>query len=133
MHPRASRRSDGSKMTQTARLYLLMCLFLAATTGAAAQDKGTLAPHPLPPLPHPDDPATPAKELFARKLMPSKGDSHPIGFYSAGCLTGGVALPISGPTWQVMRLSRNRNWGHPSLLAFIQDLGNEVHAAKTWN
>jgi len=28
-----------------------------------------------------------------------------------GCLAGGMALPINGQTWQVMRLSRNRNWG----------------------
>ncbi|MFO1138063.1 MAG: penicillin-insensitive murein endopeptidase [Paracoccus sp. (in: a-proteobacteria)] len=25
-----------------------------------------------------------------------------------------MELPESGPSWQVMRLSRNRNWGHPS-------------------
>ena len=43
-----------------------------------------------------------------------------IGYYTHGCLAGGVALPINGPTWQVMRLSRNRNWGHP---AADQDAG----------
>ena len=35
--------------------------------GATAQDKGTLNPKPLPPLANPDDPKTPAKELFGRK------------------------------------------------------------------
>ena len=41
------------------------------------------------------------------------GQRASIGFYSKGCLAGAVALPINGATWQVMRLSRNRNWGHP--------------------
>src|ERR1044071_2478807 len=45
-----------------------------------------------------------------------------IGFYSKGCLAGAVALPINGPTWQVMRLSRNRNWGHPKLIEFLERL-----------
>ena len=79
---------------------------------ATAQDKGTLNPQPLPPLAKPDDPATPAKELFGRKTAPANLQTRTIGFYSKGCLAGAVALPINGATWQVMRLSRNRNWGH---------------------
>ena len=70
-------------------------------------------PKPLPPLEHPDDPKTPAKELFGRKTAPVSMEARSIGYYTHGCLAGGVALPINGPTWQVMRLSRNRNWGHP--------------------
>ena len=88
-------------------------LLLAAAGGARAQDKGTLEPHALPPLAHPDDPKTPAKQLFGRKVAPTTGPSHVVGFYSSGCLDGAAALPINGPAWQVMRLSRNRNWGHP--------------------
>ena len=38
---------------------------------AVAQDKGTLNPQPLPPLAKPDDPATPAKQLFGRKTGPA--------------------------------------------------------------
>jgi penicillin-insensitive murein endopeptidase len=108
-------------------------VLLVSATGATAQDIGTLNPKPLPPLANPDDPATPAKELFARKTTPTTGAPRAIGFYSAGCLSGGVALPIDGPSWQVMRLSRNRNWGHPDLLRFLEGLGSEVNAAKTWN
>lgn len=55
-----------------------------------------------------------------------------VGFYSKGCLDGAVALPIDGPNWQVMRLSRNRNWGHPRLINLLGDLSSK--AAKTgWN
>jgi penicillin-insensitive murein DD-endopeptidase len=113
---------------------LLACLILAATAlNASAQDKGTIEPHPLPPLAHPDDPKTPAKELFGRKSAPTQGESHVVGFYASGCLAGGTALPINGPSWQVMRLSRNRNWGHPALVRFLEDLGTQVHQAGTWN
>jgi len=36
-----------------------------------------------------------------------------IGSYVKGCIAGAEQMPINGDTWQVMRLSRNRNWGHP--------------------
>ena len=49
-----------------------------------------------------------------------------IGYYTHGCLAGGVALPINGPTWQVMRLSRNRNWGHPDLIKILEHLASKA-------
>jgi len=101
-------------------------------TGAAAQDKGTVDPKPLPPLAHPDDPKNPAKELFGRRPMPTKAEARSIGFYTHGCLDGGVALPINGRTWQVMRLSRNRNWGHPGLIAFLERLAGKVPKVSDW-
>src|SRR5215211_7872602 len=98
---------------------------LAAGT-ANAQDKGTLNPKPLPPLAKPDDPATPAKELFGRRPVPAPLEARTIGFYSKGCLAGAKALPINGKTWQVMRLSRNRNWGHPNLVNFLEKLADKM-------
>ncbi|MBS0242942.1 MAG: penicillin-insensitive murein endopeptidase [Proteobacteria bacterium] len=55
-----------------------------------------------------------------------------IGFYSKGCLAGAVPVPIDGETWQVMRLSRNRNWGHPKLVALIERLAEDVAAKDGW-
>jgi penicillin-insensitive murein endopeptidase len=107
---------------------LLALLFMVAQV-AAAQDKGTLNPEPLPALANPSDPATPAKELFGRKTGPLPVEARTIGGYSKGCLAGAQALPINGKTWQVMRLSRNRNWGHPNLVRFLERLAN--HAPKT--
>jgi len=101
---------------------LLPALLLAGLAPAAAQDRGTLDPKPLPPLAHPNSPSTPAKELFGREREPVPLAARAIGYYSAGCLAGAKALPINGPTWQVMRLSRNRNWGHPKLIAFLERL-----------
>jgi penicillin-insensitive murein endopeptidase len=37
-----------------------------------------------------------------------------------------VALPINGKTWQVMRLSRDRNWGHPDLIRFLERFADKV-------
>src|SRR5260221_1178282 len=108
---------------------LALAAALLAPQVARAQDKGTLNPQPLPPLAKPDDPATPAKELFGRKTAPAPLQARTIGFYSKGCLAGAVALPINGPTWQVMRLSRNRNWGHPNLIEFLERLS--AQAPKT--
>ncbi|MGB8565729.1 MAG: penicillin-insensitive murein endopeptidase, partial [Pseudolabrys sp.] len=104
-----------------------MCAVLFFAHGAAnAQDKGILDPKPLPPLAKPDGPGTLAKELFARKTTPSQGPARSIGFYSHGCIAGAVALPVDGETWQVMRVSRNRNWGHPELIQFIEQLADKA-------
>jgi penicillin-insensitive murein endopeptidase len=104
-----------------------------ACCGAAAQDLGTMDPKPLPPVEHPNDPKIAARELFGRKTEPSKTDKpHSIGYYTSGCLAGGVALPINGPTWQVMRLSRNRNWGHPAMVKTIEELSEKAHKLG-WN
>src|SRR5713226_357449 len=108
-------------------------LTLLAATAAAAQDKGTVEPNALPPLEHPDDAKTPAKQLFGRVAVPTQGHGHVVGFYADGCLAGGTALPIDGPAWQVMRLSRNRNWGHRALIRFLESLATKVHEAGTWN
>ena len=111
------------------RAAALLLTAVLAPQVATAQDKGTLNPRPLQPLAKPDDPATPAKELFGRKSAPENLQTRTIGFYSKGCLAGAVALPINGATWQVMRLSRNRNWGHPNLVQFLERLA--AQAPKT--
>jgi penicillin-insensitive murein endopeptidase len=99
---------------------------LFAADQALAQDKGSINPQPLPPLTRPDDPKLPAKELFARKTTPAELQTHTIGFYAKGCLAGAAALPINGKTWQVMRVSRNRNWGHPALVDFLERLAEQA-------
>lgn len=97
------------------------------------------APSPVvtaPPLP-PAKPATEgskavAKYLFAAKQLPSLGKAMAIGYYPSGCLSGGVELPIDGPNWQVMRVSRNRNWGHPDLVRFLERFAPAAAKATGW-
>ncbi len=66
---------------------------------------------------------TAASALFAASRTPAAGAPAPIGSHARGCAAGLVELAETGPTWQAMRLSRGRNWGHPETLAVIADLG----------
>jgi penicillin-insensitive murein endopeptidase len=108
----------------------ILALGLAAE--APAQEKGTLDPKPLPALANPSAPSTPAKELFGRARDSAPLEANPIGFYSKGCLAGGEQLPVNGPNWQVMRLSRNRNWGHPALVRFLERFSAKAAQASGW-
>ena len=42
-------------------------------------------------------------------------------------------LAETGPTWQAMRLSRNRNWGHPEAIDFVEKLSQKAAAQPGWN
>jgi penicillin-insensitive murein DD-endopeptidase len=73
-----------------------------------------------------------AKVIFGRESTPSAGPPQAIGFYDRGCLNGAIALPADGPNWQVMRLSRNRAWGHPVLIAFLERLAQKLPREAGW-
>jgi penicillin-insensitive murein DD-endopeptidase len=74
----------------------------------------------------------PARELFGAAKTPAPLAARAIGFYAKGCLAGGKALSIDGPAWQAMRLSRNRNWGHPEMVALVERLATEAKKAGEW-
>ncbi|KZL22064.1 Penicillin-insensitive murein endopeptidase precursor [Pseudovibrio axinellae] len=73
-----------------------------------------------------------AKYHFGKKKTPSKQRSASFGGYAKGCVAGAVAIPENGENWQVMRLSRNRNWGHPVLVKFLKSLAADAPALG-WN
>jgi penicillin-insensitive murein DD-endopeptidase len=75
---------------------------------------------------------TPARDLFGSRAQPASMQARSIGFYAHGCLAGAVALPVDGKTWQAVRLSRNRNWGHPDLIAFLERFSAKVPQAAGW-
>ena len=85
-------------------LFLLLPSAVACSSAVLAQDKGSVDPQPLPPIANPNDPKLAAKELFGRKVLPAAMPTRVIGFYAKGCIAGAEALPINGPTWQVMRI-----------------------------
>src|SRR3982750_3256944 len=115
------------------KLRLILALLLVPLAAPApAQNKGGWEPDPLPPLANPDDPKIGAKELFGRKVLPAAMPTRVIGFYAKGCIAGAEGLPINGGTWQVMRLSRNRYWGHPELVALVQRLSVKAHKEAGW-
>jgi penicillin-insensitive murein endopeptidase len=73
-----------------------------------------------------------AKRVFGHLAVPSAGPPRSIGGYTKGCIAGAVALPADGPTWQVMRPSRNRAWGHPVLIAAIEHLAESLPGINGW-
>ncbi|MDB6178887.1 penicillin-insensitive murein endopeptidase [Paracoccus sp. Z330] len=70
-----------------------------------------------------------AKDVFGHFSTPSQGPAVSIGYYSKGCAQGLQQLPESGPSWQAMRLSRNRNWGHPDLNNLLIGLSQAAQKA----
>jgi penicillin-insensitive murein endopeptidase len=113
-------------------ILLFLATVLLGATCASAQDKGSVDPKPLPPLDNPKDPKIGAKQLFARKLLPAAMPPRAIGAYNGGCLAGAEQMPINGDTWQVMRLSRNRYWGHPNTIAMLKRLADKAHKDAGW-
>jgi penicillin-insensitive murein DD-endopeptidase len=61
--------------------------------------------------------------VFAK---PYPGPAHSIGSPANGCLAGAVALPLSGTGWETLRPGRNRYWGNPALVAFLEDMGGRL-------
>ncbi|MBE1285165.1 MAG: penicillin-insensitive murein endopeptidase [Rhodobacteraceae bacterium] len=74
-----------------------------------------------------------AKQLFGAKASASAQRPAPFGSYSKGCVAGAVELPETGPTWQAMRLSRNRNWGHPDAIDYVKKLSAFAAKQPGWN
>jgi penicillin-insensitive murein endopeptidase len=108
-----------------------------ALTSAAAQSTGDV---PMPPnklLKNSEQEkvqnSKPASVLFSEKKLPSLGKAMAIGYYPRGCLQGGVKLPVTGSTWQVMRVSRNRYWGHPELVNFLERFAPLAAKATGWH
>jgi penicillin-insensitive murein endopeptidase len=73
-----------------------------------------------------------AKRAFGAVASPAPGPARSIGSYTKGCVAGATALPADGPNWQVMRPSRNRAWGHPVLIAFVERLAAEAAGTAGW-
>ncbi|PRY77562.1 penicillin-insensitive murein endopeptidase [Yoonia maritima] len=73
-----------------------------------------------------------AKHLFGAMQSGSNQRSQSFGGYARGCQAGAEQLPETGPTWQAMRLSRNRNWAQPVTVDFVQDLSRFAATQAGW-
>jgi len=89
-----------------------------ATTAAAAP-----APAPAPKL------GLVAKYWQALRV-PATGPALSIGTTNNGCLQGAASLPQSGPGYELIRVGRNRRFGHPNLVAYIRRLGAAARRAR---
>jgi len=73
-----------------------------------------------------------AKTLFGAMPAGSAQASQPFGGYARGCQAGAQQLEETGPTWQAMRLSRNRNWAQPKTLDYVRDLSRFAATQPGW-
>ncbi len=62
------------------------------------------------------------KKNWADFKTPFVGTPAALGSSSAGCLAGAQALSEKTESYILMRPSRERVWGHPVLLSFLQDM-----------
>lgn len=76
---------------------------------------------------------TPAKQLFGAMATGSDQRAQAYGGYANGCQAGAVQLPETGPTWQAMRLSRNRHWAQPVMIDFVERLSRKAARQPGWN
>ncbi len=65
-------------------------------------------------------------DRWSAQTLPKPGPARVIGSYSAGCLQGAVALPLTGDGFEVLHPSRNRHYGHPVLVEYVRRLGADV-------
>lgn len=59
---------------------------------------------------------------------PSSGKTQTIGSYISGCISGAETLPANNPNYQITHFSRNRYYGHQSLINFIQNFAQQVYS-----
>ncbi len=104
---------------------LIAALALTVLAACTSGDRAAMAPPPAPGGVGVTQGGA-AKLLFGGQPVAAAMPAAPYGTYSRGCLAGGVQLAETGPTWQAMRLSRNRNWAHPETIDYLQDLARRV-------
>lgn len=97
------------KKLRPVSVYLLFCMFLVLFLSCSKKETAVPATKPA------------DKEHTVDKL---KGES--IGKYTAGCIENPSKLERKGPGYQVIRLHRERYYGHPDTIRLIEDLGSEV-------
>jgi len=74
-------------------------------------------------------PAGAAESPWGAVRAPSAGAMQSIGGPANGCIAGAAALPADGPGFSVIRISRNRFYGHRDTIAFVERLGRAAQGA----
>ena len=68
-------------------------------------------------------------QRIKRPIPAADGKANPIGSYSNGCIIGAEPLPYKGEGYQVIRMNKNRYYGHPDMIAYLQRLGQKAKSA----
>ena len=61
---------------------------------------------------------------------PAADEPESIGRYAGGCVIGAARLPPNGPGYQAIDLERNRHYGHPDLVRFVESLAQRAEDAE---
>jgi len=117
-------------MRWSAAFIAMLALWVACGAAAAQDNVAEEAAHRAARLA--TLPRDAAQRVFGLETTPAQGQPEAIGAYERGCLEGAVELPADGRNWQVMRPSRNRAWGHPALIGFIERLAAKLPAEAGW-
>jgi penicillin-insensitive murein endopeptidase len=112
MVPSAPPRTDGARRLMPASATWLRALIPAATLVATVM-LGAWSPAIAKPRP----------KTWPLILWPVVGPARVIGGYGSACIVGAVPLPLQGDGYQAVSVSLRRYYGHPTLVAFVQDLG----------
>ncbi len=108
------------------RSFCILCVSILLALAISAD--GSAAKKKKKPVPH----SPVARDVFGHQKQPAPLAARSIGSYAKGCLAGAKPLPVNGPAWQAMRLSRNRNWGHPVLISFLERLAVDAQKHDDW-
>lgn len=109
--------------------FLFALLLLAAAPAHAetnASEEAQYRAHALRTLPR-----DAARRLFSAPTAPAQLPAQAFGAYGRGCAAGAVPLAPEGPGWQVMRPSRQRHFGQPKLVEWIQAFAAQA-SAEGW-
>jgi penicillin-insensitive murein endopeptidase len=68
---------------------------------------------------------------WASLKTPSTSEPKIYGSYQMGCLAGAKALPLDGQGYTVVRRSRERYYGHPTLVNYLTELGKKLKQKNT--
>ena len=71
-----------------------------------------------------------AQPEWGKTTAPAPGAARIFGSYTNGCIAGARSLPPEGPGHQVVRMSRNRYFGHPETVDYLLNFGRRVAGAK---
>ena len=71
-----------------------------------------------------------AQPEWGKTTAPAPGAIRIFGSYTNGCIAGARSLPPEGPGHQVVRMSRNRYFGHPETIDYLLNFGRRVAGAQ---
>jgi penicillin-insensitive murein endopeptidase len=69
-----------------------------------------------------------AAQSWETVARPSVGPTQIFGGFANGCIAGAVQLPLDGRGYEVVRVSRNRYWGHPYTVQFVTNYAAQLAA-----